>query len=445
MTWLGPPAARATEPPPTAPSAVADRKDQFLTAVKAAQEALAKAVQGNDLAAAEIAARQVRDALAAYDGEPTKDEIVTRSKDLGDQLGKYRGDVDQGVLDALSGLAHQIALYRAEPTAAELVTRIDDLSAWLDAYKGTAGGAVATAVDKLVASIAIYRGIGRPDLIAKASTELSAWIGKTNWLADDDASAMLGLSETIIQKARLFDPDDAATSFKNMAAAMTAAEGTQSKPSPFRPPLERSVYTLQMKQAWAPLDAQVRAVSPVAWFAAQTKAITDLIGDTDAASLPMRTLLQNDAEAMKAAGAAKDSIVLLQGGYRPQIHIIDALYGDLPTGRNSKRVCNATRGMVARCERLGSCTLDPNYKTGLCGYDPIPAADERTRAVAVQYSCFTGGDDIWDQLASHPLEDPFNFSDISNLSNPATSVTILRGTVMELRCPFDTKTQTMVK
>ncbi|MCA0033890.1 hypothetical protein [Mesorhizobium sp. B263B2A] len=347
------------------------------------------------------------------------------------------------MVDALSDLAHQIAVHRAAPSEAELVTRTDDLSAWLAAYKGTAGGVVDTAVNKLVTSIAIYRGIGDPGFITKASTELSTWIGKTTWLAGDDASAMLELSETIIQKARLFDPDDAAMSFKSMAAAMTATDDT--KPTPFRPPLERSAYTLQMKEAWTPLDSQVRAVDPVAWFTSQATAIKNLIGDADAASLPMRTLLQNNAAAMKAAGEAKDSIVLLQGGYRPQIHIIDALYGDLPTGRHSKRVCNATRGMMARCERNGSCTLDPSYKTGLCGYDPIPAADERTRAVAVQYSCFTGGDDIWDQLASHPLEDPTNFSDISNLDNPATSVTILRGTVMELRCPFDTKTATMVK
>jgi hypothetical protein len=101
--------------------------------------------------------------------------------------------------------------------------------------------------------------------------------------------------------------------------------------------------------------------------------------------------------------------------------------------------------MVTRCERRDACTLEATYKTSLCGFDPIPAAEDRTRGVAVRFSCYTGGDPLWDKLASHPLEDPFDLSDLTDLDNPATSTTVLRGTLMELRCPFDSQISTPVK
>lgn len=431
-----------------AETTVPDRQQVLLDAVVAAQKKLADAVQAKKPADAQAAAQDLENALAAYNAEPTPAEIATKSSDLGAWLRTHKASsATDPVSTALVNLAQDIAAYRGDPTPTEIAARSSDLGAWLRSHKPSAGtDPVSTALGTLVQDIATYRGLGSDTFIATASVELTAWIGKTNWSVDSKVNDLMPLAEAVIQKVRLFNPDAAGTSFKTMALAITGTDGVTGKPTEFRPPLERSVYATQLQLAWSPLNDQVRTNFPVVWFPAQANAIKALLNSDDASANQLRrTQLLNNTEAMKSAAAAKDAIILLQGGYRPQIHIIDALYGDLPTGRYSKRVCNATRTMTTKCERQDSCHLEDGYKTALCGYDPIPAADERTRAVAVQYACFTGGDAVWDRLASHPLEDPFEYTDLTDSRNPATGFAILRGTTMELRCPFDAKAPTMSK
>ncbi|WP_217578412.1 hypothetical protein [Mesorhizobium sp. GbtcB19] len=431
----------AETPPP-------DRQQALLDAVSAAQKKLADAVQAKKPADAEVAAQDVEKALAAYRAEPTPTEIVARSGDLGAWLRSHKpSSGTDPVSAALVNLALDIASYRGEPTSTEIAVKSSDLGAWLRSHKPPSGtDPVGTALVILVQDIATYRGLGKPDLIGKAAPELSNWITATNWGPADNTKDPFDLAEAIMLKMRVVDPDKAAASFGKMAKIMV---GTEASTPIYRPPFERVGYANDMKSALLTLNDPVARARPVDWFTTQATQLRDLFGGADAtavaATLPRRTLLQNDPKAMDAAKAAKETIVLLQSGYRPQIHIVDALYGDLPTGRYSKRVCNATRTMISKCERKDSCHLDDGYKLALCGYDPIPAADDRTRAVAVQYACFTGGDAVWDRLASHPLEDPFEYSDLTNIRNPATGFAILRGTTMELRCPFDANAPTVTK
>ncbi|MER9190937.1 hypothetical protein [Mesorhizobium australicum] len=434
-------AAEAAVPVP------ADRAKPFIAAVKDAQGKLNEAVKNNDAAEAAKAADELNQALTIYRAEPTASEIKQESDKLAAWLKIYRTDATPELIEALRGVVQAVSSYRSAPSADEIIDRMDQLGAWLTSSSAppSTNDEIAKALSGFVKNIAIYRGLGKPDFIKAASVELSGWIGSTNWTVDSNVDDLLRLSQTIIEKVRLFKADAAAASFSNTATAITGMDAE----SPFRAPWQRLSYSTSIKEAWTRLNGQVAAAFPVEWFTQQGKKIKALLGgdkEADiAATLPARTLVQNNSQAMDAAKATKDTVELLQGGYRPLVHIVDALYGDLPTGRYSRRVCNATRGMVTACERRDKCDLPPDYVTSLCGFDPIPSADDRTRAVAVQYSCFTGGDAVWDRLATHPLEDPFEFSDLTKPGNPATSFAILRGPKMELRCPFDAMAPAVTK
>lgn len=432
----------------TAATAFPDRKDNFFIAVKTAQDQLAEAVKNNNAEAAAKAADALKQALAIYRAEPTPKEMIEESNNLAAWLKAYKDDAPPGLVVALNGLAQAIASYRAVPGADEVRDRMNELGVWLASGRVPASTdtTIAPALAGLVQSVATYRGLGTADFVENASADLKGWISPTNWGPNDKLEKVLGLAEAIMTKMRVVNPDKAAESFDRMAKIMV---GTEVKDAVYRPPFERVTYATEMESALKALNDPVAKARPADWFATQGDEIKELLGgDTDAeiaATESRRALLQNDAKVMASAKAAKATIELLQGGYRPQVHIIDALYGDLPTGPFSRRVCDATRSMVTACERKDKCNLPPDYVTSLCGFDPIPSADDRTRRVAVHYACFSGGDAVWDRLATHPLEDPFDFSDLSKFDNPANRFAELRGVKMELRCPADILAPTVTK
>lgn len=370
-------------------SAADQRGARFLAAAAEAQQKLQSALSGNDIEAAEAAAREMAAALAAYEA--------------------FAGD--------------------------ELVVRIDELAGMLASAPASEAVRLETSLQSLEA---VIDGLRSADAgIERLATRLAGLIAATGPPRGNALTSLLALARSIVEKGRFADAGAIAESVGGMVALVLP----NTAETAFRPPWEQPKFADEVTKAHRQIDAGVASHLPVKWFTDVAAAIGTRAGGADEnarkATAPTRVLLQNSVGAMEAAKKAKVAIDLLEGGYRPRIHVIEALHGDLQAGRRSSRVCDATRAMIARCEGKASCTLPDNYHETLCGYDPVPAAAAHVRAVAVQFSCHVGGDALWDELARYPFRDPANHSDLLSLDNPAVSTALLRGTVMDMRCPSE--------
>lgn len=126
----------------------------------------------------------------------------------------------------------------------------------------------------------------------------------------------------------------------------------------------------------------------------------------------------------------------------PEIHVIQARYGDLAeinraikakkAGRSFtyERSCDARDAMVNRCEREGACQLPSNPQDTLCGYDPAPYVEDRDRVTYLVYACVTGDDARWAELQA-----------TRGLGISKAETAILRSDQQTVKCRVDTPTE----
>jgi hypothetical protein len=120
-----------------------------------------------------------------------------------------------------------------------------------------------------------------------------------------------------------------------------------------------------------------------------TRAATDLNGAIAAAPQPVKILLQQGDESSEALNKLRETILAL-GLRKPGlvVRVVEAKFGDTYTERViASRWCDATSYLRGKCNRAGSCTLDPNYQDVVCGFNPASSADLRDRGLYVDYEC----------------------------------------------------------
>lgn len=341
--------------------------------------------------------------------------------------------IDKAVTSARNALGEY-----PSPTAEEINSLAAALAARVNAYSGDKAS-VQASITLLEDAIAASQGVRNVAFVADRADKVRTWVAGADWQQGSSMRQFADLSEQLFRTMRVIDPVSAAT------ALSKAAELVATKPTDdFRFPLEMPAVQSQFVAARKLLDDKVRSADPSIWLVAVGAAADELLVDQtrDTADIKQGRAatikrLQNIPEAMAAAVKAKAALEKLGDGFRPMLHVIQAYYGDIYQGGNPRRNCDATETMISRCEREQSCSLPEDYRTSLCGYDPIPAADDRTRGVAVSFSCQVGGDDVWDELARYRTIDPDNGSDLTSYTNPARRSALIRGAKMEIRCPTD--------
>lgn len=113
-----------------------------------------------------------------------------------------------------------------------------------------------------------------------------------------------------------------------------------------------------------------------------------------------------------AAMAARDALIKaltdLNDSLGKRIHIESAMYGDMGKGASSKRRCDATKAIRTECQGKNSCSVTTELKSAvnLCGFDPIPLAENKTKKLAIGYFCIETDKAGWDSLALYPDRDP---------------------------------------
>jgi hypothetical protein len=342
-------------------------------------------------------------------------------------------EIDKAVTSAEGALQE----YQA-PTVEDINGLVTALSSSLTAYSGDRS-ALEPNLLLLEDAIASGNGTRTAAFIGPRADKLREWIANSDWQQGVPMKPLADLSEQLFKAMRTNEPT-AATAALGKAADLVTGKSNDG----YRLPTEIPAVQNQLVAARTTLDDKVRAIDPYVWLAGVAVAADSLLvgksDDKDDVKLNRAATinrLQNIPEAMAAAVKIKAAMEKLGDGFRPMLHIIQAYYGDVYQGQNPRRNCDATEAMIARCEREKSCTLSDDYKTSLCGFDPIPAADDRTRGVVVTFSCQVGGDTTWDTLARYRGLDPDTGSDLKDPKNPARRYALMRGTKMEIRCPTD--------
>ncbi|NYJ13033.1 hypothetical protein GGI64_004114 [Rhizobium leguminosarum] len=145
-----------------------------------------------------------------------------------------------------------------------------------------------------------------------------------------------------------------------------------------------------------PLTAQLMRVDPVSFetigddaAGKMIKAAKDLKAKLSGASAPMKKFLQQSDTATESLNLLMMAIQDLSlGDPNFVVRVNEAKLGDTPERPvKTKRWCDATAYMRARCDRKQSCTLDANYQDLVCGFNPAPSADPRNRGLYVDYDC----------------------------------------------------------
>jgi hypothetical protein len=372
-----------------------------------------------------------------------EDSQFMQAKQLRDALSSNASAIDHGIetkraeviAQAVAATQSALATYNA-PSSDEINALADALARRLSSYSGDKAS-IRAKLDLMEAAIATHENPRDPKFIGERAEKLKTWIDAAEWKQTSSIAQLSSLSEQLFKTMRAIDPTAAAAALSKGADLLTA-KGTDS----FRPPAELLTFRDQMFATRTTLDGKLRVYDPARWLVDTSGSFDDLLMDKAADSDPvkqqrasLRQTLRNAQDAMAGVAKVRSAIDKLSEGYRPLLHVVQALYGDIYQGNNRYRNCDATQAMVARCERMASCKLPDNYKTSLCGFDPIPAADDRARGVAIVYSCNIGGDSLWDDLSRFPTIDPGNGSDLSSVRNPARRYSLLRGTEMDIRCP----------
>ena len=86
----------------------------------------------------------------------------------------------------------------------------------------------------------------------------------------------------------------------------------------------------------------------------------------------------------------------VQEAVGPRVHVVSARYGDIRADAAEGRTCDATAAVVKSCERTSNCTIEE--PSSVCGYDPVPFAEARHKALVITYSCVVADDDYWNRL-----------------------------------------------
>ena len=121
----------------------------------------------------------------------------------------------------------------------------------------------------------------------------------------------------------------------------------------------------------------------------------------------LTTLISSDADNIKAIRASSNALTKLVALERqiesvvaevvaPRVHVVNAIYGDIRDGASDARRCDATAALVESCERAKTCTITTPRE--ICGYDPVPFAEIRHKALVLTYSCVSADDGYWNFL-----------------------------------------------
>jgi hypothetical protein len=408
----------------------------LLKAIKAEVEKLEKTDAGADQPKASIGKLQA--AFDAFNKKPTNDELAAELDKLAADLAgrKYDGKLKAAVV----GFEAALNTFKGDPDAAESTALAVRLAVGLARNPDEAGlkASIVTLADK----IANYQGKGTSPFLQKQAelfiSLLDATPGSLTANSADTAKVM-DLPRKIAGTFRQTQPVETA---KALAAALSAVVKAEAG---YVPPLGDPEFATAINDLSDTLKAQVSNKFPIARFNAAAEEINAVVGEpagtagAEAKKLveTNREWLQNSPDSLAKAEAAMAALKTLQGGFRPMVHIIEATYGDTSSRADRSRHCDATLAMRNQCERLDKCELPTGYETSLCGFDPIPRADERIRGVEVRFGCFVGGDEVWDGLARTPLTSPTDSGDLSDPDHFESHLVILRGTGMTIRCPFE--------
>jgi hypothetical protein len=419
-------APKTEEPPSTV----------LLKAIKAEAASLEKDAS-DDQAKAAIAKLQA--AFDAFSTKPTDDQFAFKLDEVSAGIGERKNSGKLKV--AVAALETALVKFKGDPDAAELKSLAGRLG---DGLAGIADDAEINAtIDALVAQLAVYQGKGGLTFLQKQAGLFAVWLNETpGSLATkvSDITKVLELPANITKKFRQTQPLETAKSLDVALRAVVTREEGQ-----YAPPLENPEFAKVISELSTALKGAVSNKYPIVRFNAAADEIIEVVGEPagNASAKDKKTVetnrewLQNNPDSLAKAEAAIAALKKLEGGFRPQVHIIEATYGDTGGKWSGSRYCDATLAMREKCERQAKCELPASYQTALCGFDPIPRADDRIRGVAVQFACFAGGDPLWDSLARAPTISPTDGGDLSDLDHFESHLVILRGAGMTIRCPFE--------
>jgi hypothetical protein len=413
----------------------------FMKAADDAQKKLKAALEGKDLTEAENAAAELGRALEALRVAPSADDLRNQAAALRDRAKRFEGDAPEDLKTELEGLVIALAPLRGEGSADFLARSADALRLVLkktDLGENGPTQSLKTTLDGLVDDLAPLRGKDSIAFLEQEATRLTALYGSTTTIDNLKAEPHRNLIKAAIDRLRHISPDTAAASLGDVVMSVATKV-----PDRYEPPWAESKFATAIGAAAASLDTEYKAHLWVKYFTDRANGISGSLLFTASASAEdkrkaefARAQLVAEPDAMTAAAKLKTAVEALAGGYRPAIHIMAAGFGDIQASEGSPRLCDATLGLRTACQRKTDCKLPANYETTLCGYDPVPAAEDRIKAVTVFYACFAGGDPVWDELAQRPGRDPVDGTPLTE-NHPAVSRAVMRKTVNELRCPSE--------
>jgi hypothetical protein len=330
-------------------------------------------------------AQQGQPAQPAAPAQPAQPADLKKSiEDLVKTLGTMPGPSDD-LKKSLADLRTAISVLEDKgPDAAMFTSRADELrplADYLTKNPDRITPAVATAIDALLQAIDQVDRLNPTLFVLKRSKSLTAAIEAVKGDIIKTYPDLRNQAVALLAELELLDE-------VNLLAALQRRVDS----------LRKLAKSDDVKSAGAParsvlvsLVSDIEAVEQVSFLAAlQRRAgvLTALLssGDAKAASPPGDTATVTAATALQTA-----LLTYLQKNNDPKVDILYAAYGDLraprSAGREGRRVCDATFAMQKHCQNQTSCKLPPNAKTALCGYDPVPYADDRNKGARVHFRC----------------------------------------------------------
>jgi hypothetical protein len=155
-------------------------------------------------------------------------------------------------------------------------------------------------------------------------------------------------------------------------------------------------------------DDVVAAVQDAATHLATSLALLNSADVGDAARRDLETSIRNTSAALSSAltKLTGDLKILIRGAWYGDLEEIAwaADHGRIDAAQDGRRFCAATKTVQLWCQRQGQCTIQPGDPahpvadsagtiTGplsgdkLCGYDPVPYAEDRIRGLFIAYEC----------------------------------------------------------
>ncbi len=381
--------------------------------------------------------------------EPSPKQINDKIDELTALIEKFDGDKDavaQKVSDLRTALLKNLL---GQPTDFDwLVANIGDLTGKINAVKKPEDLAskdllekVRALQDALVERVEFHW----PTQTADRIINLLEKYEKSPWDAVKDNPELQKKMRDALDKIKDILKRQPAKAFGSYSAAMQVLLADD-----LRPQIQSSSQARAAAQALIKLLDKIDDDKFVQdRFANYLDAIAALVGD-DANLVRIKNLLKKDAQGKPSK--IRDQLNKVYSALAEpepedqKIHILRAWMGDLARHPRPGRRCVATNAVRARCEKELKCTLlasaAPNdaeiNPIQLCGFDPVPFAEQRQKGVAVWFTCIRGGQKDWDYVAENPGNHPVRKTPWQETE---VNFAILQSASMQLRCPYPVQAQ----